>query len=126
MEDFLYKKKMHLFLGSKLEGMKIEEWNLLDRQVLEVIRLTLSKNMAHNIAKEKTTMGMMQPLAEIYKKPSANNKVYLMKKLFNLKMSESGLVVEHLNNFNTIVNQLVSVGIKFEDECLDSISLTTK
>ena len=75
--------------------------------------MTLSKNVAHNKAKEKTTVDMMQALAEMYEKPSANNKVYLMKKLFNLKMSESGLVVEHLNIFNTVVNQLVSVGIKF-------------
>ena len=34
MEDFLSSKKLHLPLGFKPEGMKIEEWNLLDRQVL--------------------------------------------------------------------------------------------
>ena len=39
-----------------------------------------------------------------------------MKKLFNLKMPKGGSVVEHLNSFNTVVNKLVSVGIKFEDE----------
>ena len=110
MKDFLFSKKLHLLLGSKPKGIKTEEWNLLDRQVLWVICLTLSKNVAHNMAKEKTTVGMMQVLAEMYEKPSVNNKVYLMKKLFNLRMSKSGLVVEHLNNFNTVVNQLVSVG----------------
>ena len=52
----------------------------------------------------------------MYEKPSANNKMYLMKKLFNLKMSESGSVVEDLISFNTIVNRLVLVGIKFDDE----------
>ena len=104
MEDFLFSKKLNLPLGTKPKGMKTEKWNLLDRQVLEVIRLTLSKNVAHNVAKEKTTVGMMQALTEMYKKPSANNKVHLMKNLFNMKMSESGLMVEHLNNFNTVVN----------------------
>ena len=39
-----------------------------------------------------------------------------MKKLFNLKMSESGPMVEYLNNFNPVVNQLVLVGMKFDDE----------
>ena len=76
----------------------------MDRQVLGVIRLTLSKNVTHNIAKERTIVGMIQALAEMYEKPSANNNVYLMKKLFNLKMSKSGSVVEHLNNFNTLTN----------------------
>ena len=42
MEDYLFSKKLHLPLGSKPEGMKAEDWNLLDRQVLGVIRLTLS------------------------------------------------------------------------------------
>ena len=82
IEDFLFSKKLHLPLGSKPEGVKVEDWNLLDRHVLEVIRLTLSKNMAHNIAKEKTTVRRMGALIDMYEKPSANNKVYPMKNLF--------------------------------------------
>ena len=31
MEDYLFSKKLHLPLGSKPEGMKVDEWNLLDR-----------------------------------------------------------------------------------------------
>jgi hypothetical protein len=55
-------------------------------------------------------------LSGIYEKPSANNKVHLMKKLFNLKMSEDAFVAQHLNEFNTITNKLPSVEIEFEDE----------
>ena len=44
MQDFLFNKKMHLSLGSKREEMKVKDWNLLVKQVLRVIRLTLSKN----------------------------------------------------------------------------------
>ncbi|RVW14238.1 Retrovirus-related Pol polyprotein from transposon TNT 1-94 [Vitis vinifera] len=39
-----------------------------------------------------------------------------MKKLFNLKMAENALVAQHLNEFNTITNQLSSVEIDFDDE----------
>ena len=70
-------------------------------------------------------MGMMQALADMYEKPSANNKVYLMKKLFNLRMPEGGSVVEHLNSFNTMVNQLVSMEIKFDDEICAQILLAS-
>ena len=125
MEDFLFSKKLHLPLGSKPEEMKIEEWNLLDRQVLGVIRLTLSKNVTHNMEKEKTIVGMMKALVEMYKKPSVNNKMYLMKKLPNFKMLESGPVVEHLNSFNIMVNQLVLVRIKFDDEICTLILLAS-
>ena len=59
IKDFLFSKKLHLPLGSKLEGMKTEDWNLLKRHILGVIFLMLSKNVAHNVPKEKTTIGMM-------------------------------------------------------------------
>ena len=52
----------------------------------------------------------------MYEKPSANNKVYLMKKLFNLKKEESNPVAQHLNEFNKITNQLSTVGIEYDDE----------
>ena len=61
--------------------MKAEEWALLDRQVLGVIRLTLSRSVAHNVVKEKTTTDLMKALSGMYEKPSANNKVHLMKKI---------------------------------------------
>ena len=36
IEDYLYGEKLHLpLLGRKLDTMKDEEWNLLDRQVLD-------------------------------------------------------------------------------------------
>ncbi|RVW58198.1 Retrovirus-related Pol polyprotein from transposon TNT 1-94 [Vitis vinifera] len=42
IEDYLYRRKLHMpLLGTKPKSMKAEEWALLDRQVLGVIRLTL-------------------------------------------------------------------------------------
>ena len=60
---------------------------MIYRQVLGVIRLTLFRSVAHNIVKEKTTADLIKALSGMYEKPSANNKVHLMKKLFNLKMA---------------------------------------
>ena len=45
--------------------MKAEEWALLDRQVLRVIRFTLSKSVAHNVVKEKTTVDLMKALSSM-------------------------------------------------------------
>ena len=117
IEDYLYRRKLHLLLlGTKPEAMKADEWAFLDRQVLGVIRLTLSRSVAHNVVKEKTTVDLMKTLSGMYEKPSVNNKVHLMKKLFNLKMVENALVAQHLNEFNTITNQLSFVEIDFDDE----------
>ena len=125
-DDYLYGRKLHLpLLGEKPKAMKAEEWALLDRQVLRVIRLTLSRSVAHNIVKEKTTVDLMKALSGIYEKPFANNKVHLIKKLFNLKMAKNASVAQHLNEFNTITNQLSSVEIDFDDEIRALIVLTS-
>ena len=93
IKDYLYEKKLHLpLLGEKPATMKDEEWTLLYKPVLGVTRLTLSSFIAHNVVKEKTTADLMKALSDMYEKPSANNNVHLMKKLFNLKMAENASI----------------------------------
>ena len=75
-------------MGTKLESMKAEEWALLEKQVLGAIRLTLSRYVAHNVVKKKTTADLMKALSGMYEKLFVNNKVHLMKKFFNSKMAE--------------------------------------
>ena len=96
--------------------MTEEKWNLKDRQALGLIQLTLSRNVAFNIVKEKTTSDLLKALSNMYEKPLAMNKVYLMRRLFNLQMFENGSVSDHIKKFNMIVSQLNSVDINFEDE----------
>ena len=85
IEDYLYQKDLHEPLtGVKTEFMTEEKWKLKDRQALGLIPLTLSRNVAFNIVKEKTTSGRLKALSNMYEKPSAMNKVYLMRRLFDL------------------------------------------
>ena len=72
--------------------------------------------MAFNISKEKTTKEMMDALDKLYEKPFASNKVFLMKRLFNMKMSEGRSIADHLNDFNTVTNQLSSIEVEFDAE----------
>ena len=67
----------------------------------------------------------MKALSSINEKLSVNNKVYLTKKLFNLKKVEGSPIVQHLNEFNTITNQLSTVEIEFDNEVRALIILTS-
>jgi hypothetical protein len=119
MEDYLYQKDLFLPLGGitkKSISMKDEEWEILDRKALGTIRLSLATFVAFNISKEKSTKGLMDTLDKLYEKTSVSNKVFLMKRLFNMNMSEGGSVVDHLNDFNTVTNQLCFVKVDFDDE----------
>ena len=77
--------------------MKDEECEVLDRKALRTILLFLASSMDFNISKEKTKEGFMSALAKLYEKPSNSNKVFIMKRLFNMKMSEGESVVDHFN-----------------------------
>ena len=117
IEDLLYQKGMHLpILGQQPDGMYDEEWKLLDRQALGVVRLSLAKSVAYNIVNETTTYGVLKALSNMYEKPSASNKVFLIRQLVNTKMKEGMSVTSHINEFNSIISRLASVEIKFEDE----------
>jgi len=78
--------------------------------------LSLASTVASNVSRERTIKDSMVALSKMYEKPSVSNKVFLMKKLFNLKKADSRSLVGHLNEFNMLTSQLDSVEINFEDK----------
>ena len=96
--------------------MTNDEWDHLDRKELGSIQLCLAPLVAFIITKEKMIEELMETLVKLYEKPSALNKVFLMKRLFNMKMVEGGSVRNHLNEFNTITSQLSSLHVNFDEE----------
>ena len=101
IEDYLYQKDLYLPLQGKGKGKKTDEseedWAVLERKALGVIRLSLSKAVTHNILKEKTTEDLMAALKKMYEQPSVANKVHMMKNLFNLSMAEGVSFMSHLS-----------------------------
>ncbi|VFQ66026.1 unnamed protein product [Cuscuta campestris] len=116
IEDLLVQKDLDVVLGDKREKMSDADWAGLDRKAMSVIRLSLTKNVAFNILKEKTAKGIMEALSNMYEKPSAANKVFLIRELVNTRMKEGTSVTEHINKLNSILARLLSVGIKFDDK----------
>jgi hypothetical protein len=60
IEYILYGKDLHQpLLGKQLNNMCDNEWALLDRKALAVIKFSLSKSVTHNVVKEKTIASLM-------------------------------------------------------------------
>jgi len=68
-----------------------------------VIRLSLAKNVAFNIMNEKTIVDLMQTLSNMYEKPSVANKVYLIRRLVNLKVGEGNSVTNHISEVKALI-----------------------
>jgi hypothetical protein len=73
------------------------------------------------VSEEATAKYLWDKLGKLYRSKSLVNKLFLRKKLYNLSMRDGELVVEHLNAFNTVASQLVSIEIKIsnEDNCIN-------
>nr|GEV87845.1 retrovirus-related Pol polyprotein from transposon TNT 1-94 [Tanacetum cinerariifolium] len=52
----------------------------------------------------------------MYEKPSASNKVFLIRRFVKTKIKEGTFVADHVNEFNSNISRLMSVDIKFNDE----------
>ncbi|GKA13746.1 retrovirus-related pol polyprotein from transposon TNT 1-94 [Tanacetum coccineum] len=103
----------------KFDGHNFRFWKMQIEdylQALGAVRLSLTKNVAYNVVNEKTTYDLFKALSNMYEKPSASNKVFLIRQLVNTKMNEGASVADHVNEFNSILSRLMSVDIKFDDE----------
>ena len=68
------------------------------------------------MSEEDTTKDLWDKLGKLYQSKSLVNKLFLRKKLYNLRMRDGDSVAEHLNAFNIVVSQSVSIVIKIKDE----------
>ena len=113
----LFKRSRSKALRPREEGEFIDaEWNDLNELVGSTIRLHLAKLVYFIVMSATTSISLWQKLCDTYEKETASNKVYLMKRLFNLHMKESTIVFVHLNEFNNLFSQLVAQNLNFGDE----------
>jgi len=114
MEDLLYVKKYHehVFVAVKSKDKTDDEWTLLHRQVCRYI----DDNILNHISGENNAKSLWDKLEQLYAKKTGNNQMFLIKKMLGLKLQKGTLCADHLNTFQGIMNQLSSMGIKFDDE----------
>jgi len=88
--------------------------------VHNTIWLCLSNSILLNVSWEATAKALWDKLGALYQSKSLVNKLFLRKKLYNLSMKDGDSVIEHLNTFNTVVIQLLSIDINIfdKDKCI--------
>jgi hypothetical protein len=118
MEDLLVDRDQWIMVdpGTAPTGTSADDWKKMDRKAKSTIRLCLSDSVLLNVSEEATAKDLWEKLGKLYQSKSLVNKLFLRKKLYNLRMRDGDSVAEHLNAFNTVVSQLVSVDIKISDE----------
>ena len=106
MEDLLVVKDqwIEVDLGNKPMRVSDEEWKKLDRKAKSTIWLCVSDLVLLNVSGEATAKDLWDKLGTLYQSESLENKMFLRKKLYNLRMKDGDLVIKQLNAFNTMLS----------------------
>jgi hypothetical protein len=66
--------------------------------------MCLSDLVLLNVLEEATAKDLWDKLGKLYQSKSLVNKLFLRKKMYNLRMRDGDLVAENLNSFNIVVS----------------------
>jgi hypothetical protein len=105
-----------IYPGTHPTCMLTEEWEKLERKERSMIWLCLADLLLLNVSGEDSSKKLWEKMGSLYQSKSLVIKLFLRKKVYLLRMSDGSSVIEHLNAFNTVLRQLLSMDIKITDE----------
>jgi hypothetical protein len=65
---------------------------------------------------EDTTKELWDELENLYHSKSLVNKLFLQKKIYNLRIKDGDSVIDHMNTFNIMVSRVLYIDIMISDE----------
>ncbi|MCO5570878.1 hypothetical protein L7F22_024607 [Adiantum nelumboides] len=101
---------------TKQMNMTQFQWDELDELCKSTIRLHLAESVYFSVLKCESAYAVWQKLCNTYDKDPTSNKVFLMRKLFNLRMQESASVASHINDFDSLFVQIRAQRMNMDDE----------
>ena len=119
MRDVLVQRKQTRPLGGiakKPNDMDDDDWEELDALTMSTIRLHLADSVYFTVLDSQNSEELWKKLCNTYEKETAANKVYLMRKLYDLRMKDTDSIASHLNQFDALWSQLQAQKMNMDDE----------
>ena len=89
------------------------------------IWLSLVDEIMYDVMEENSIAGIWLNLEKRYMSKSLTNKLHLKQKLYGLKMTKGADLRQHIITFKQIINDMLRIYIKFEDEDKAMMLLTS-
>lgn len=121
MEYFIIERELKDVMNdNNPDTMKQEDWDKMNAKAIALIGLNLFNSMLMNVTMASTTKGLWDRLRKLNASKSLVNLTFTGKKLYALKMKDGDRVTDHLNVFNSFVNQLKAFGnlVKDVQQCI--------
>lgn len=118
MEDHLYCKELHepITCNQKPEEKTDKEWELLNRKVVAMIRKYIDRSLFEHVSTYTNAYELWSKLESMIQKKTPRNKAHLVRRLVKLEYKDGQGMIEHLNTFKGLVNQLTKIEMKIDDE----------
>lgn len=118
MEDHLYCKDLYEPITNEdmPEGKTEKEWEVLNRKAVAMIRKYIDKSLFEHVSTYTNAYELWTKLESMIQKKTPRNKAHLVRRLVKLEYSDGQNMIEHLNTFKGIVNQLTKADMKIDDE----------
>ena len=102
IEDVLYCKDLHDPIegdSAKLSSMLDKEQARMHRKTIGCIRQCIEVSLFHHVSQETKTDTLWKKLESLYKRKTAQNKAFAIRKLAHLKLKEGRSIAKHLSEF---------------------------
>ena len=115
VKDVLAQQDLDTALGDKPEGMSDADWQKVNKMACSTIRLCLAKQQKFFVMRDTMAKELWQKLEDKYMTKSAENRLHLKRRLFYFRYKEGTKMIHHLDAFNKLVADLLSLdqGLKF-------------
>nr|GEV84704.1 retrovirus-related Pol polyprotein from transposon TNT 1-94 [Tanacetum cinerariifolium] len=97
----------------------------LNKKAHSAVILCLGNKVLREVTGETTAAGVWSKLETLYMTKSLANKLYLKKKLYTFYIPAGRNISEHIDEFNKIVFDLANIEVKFKNEDLALLLLTS-
>ncbi|KAM1003335.1 hypothetical protein ACFX2C_003672 [Malus domestica] len=114
--DVLYQQELDMVLEDKPEDIDDKQWMRINLHACAAIRSFLDKELKYPYMKETSAKELWTKLEEKYMTKSAENRLFLKKRLFRFQYRPGISMHEHLNDYNKILADLANLDVKIPDE----------
>ncbi|KAL6185808.1 hypothetical protein ACLB2K_041931 [Fragaria x ananassa] len=107
------------------EKISDEDWEELEARCFSTIRLCIADNTINNVNDVDSAPELWEKLEKLYLRKGLQTKLNLKQDLYKLKMGEGESLMEDMNMFNELIDQLAKVDVNIEEEDQALLLLTS-
>ena len=124
--DSLFQQGLDIAIEEeKPEEIEDKDWSIINRLACVTIRSCLSKEQKYALKNETSAHKLWKTLEDKFLKKSGLNKFLMKKRLFRFDYQQGTTMNEHITMFNQLLAELLNLDVKFEDEDLALMLLSS-